>query len=91
MLLEPTVYASIYCLYNPSYFADPSYMRTGFNKKTFEATHTMKFLKEDYPGFYTIHARASFTTCTHVVSNPLLPQGDKRPSMVLKEQLCQSG
>jgi hypothetical protein len=85
------IYAFIYRLYDPSHFADPSYTRTGFNKKTLEATYTMHFKKKECPGFRTIHARNPFTTRTHVLSNPSLTQGDDRPPTVLKEQLCRTG
>ncbi len=88
--LYKVIYASIYRLYDPSHFADPSYTRTGFNEETFEATYTVH-LEKDYPGFRTIHARNPFTTRTHVLSNPSLTQGDDRPPTVLKEQLCRSG
>jgi hypothetical protein len=88
--LHKVIYASIYHLYNLSHFADPLYMRTGFNKETSEATYTVKFSKEDYPSLCTIYARNPFTTHTHVLFNLSLTQGDDRPPMVLKEQLCQT-
>jgi len=85
------IYAFIYRLYNPSHFADPSYTRTGFNKKTSEATYTVHFKKKDCPNFRPIYVRNPFTNRTHVLSNPSLTQGDDRTPTVLKEQLCRSG
>ena len=41
--LHKFIYASIYRLYDPSHFADPSYTRTGFNKETSEAFYTVDF------------------------------------------------
>jgi hypothetical protein len=85
------IYAFIYRLNDPSHFADPLYKRTGFDKETSEATNTLRFKKNEYPNFRTIHARNPFTTRTHVLSNPSLTQGDDRSPTVFKEQLCRTG
>ena len=89
--LHKFIYAFIYCLYDPSHFADPSYMRTRFNKETSEASYTVDFSTKKFPGFRTIHAKNPFTTRTHVLSSPSLTQGADRSLMVIKEQLCQTG
>jgi hypothetical protein len=85
------IYAFIYRLYDPSHFLDPSHMRTGFNRETFEATYTVRFKDKEYPNFHTIHATNPFTACTHVFSNLSLTQGDDGPPLVIKEQLCRTG
>ncbi|KAN0139749.1 hypothetical protein V8E53_002411 [Lactarius tabidus] len=85
------IYAFIYCLYNPSHFADPSYTRTGFDKETSEATYTVRFKTKECPNFRLILARNPFATRTHVLYNPSLTQGGDRPPTVLKEQLCRTG
>ena len=51
----------------------------------------MDFSTKKFPGFRTIHAKNPFTTCTHVLSNPLLTQGANRSVTVIKEQLCRTG
>jgi hypothetical protein len=85
------IYTFIYHLYDPSHFLDPSHMRTGFNRETFEATYTVRFKEKEYPKFCTIYATSPFTARTHVFSNPPLTQGDDRSPSVIKEQLCQTG
>ena len=85
------IYAFIYRLYDPSHFADPSYTRTGFDKKTSEGTYTVHFKSKECPNFRLIHARNPFGARTHVLSNPSLTQGGDRPPTVLKEQLCRAG
>jgi hypothetical protein len=88
------LYAFIYRLYDPSHFADPSYMMTGFDKKTSEATYTVRIKGTECPGFRSIHARNPFGTRTHVLSNPsstVMLEGDNKPLTVLKEQLCRMG
>ena len=86
--LHKFIYAFIYCLYDPSHFADPSYVRTRFNKETSEASYTVDFSTKKFPGFRTIHAKNPFTTHTHVLSSPSLTQGADRSLTVIKEQLC---
>jgi hypothetical protein len=88
--LYKIVYAFIYRLYDPSRFADSSYMSTGFDKETAEAIYTVHFKRREYPDFRTIHARDPFTTRTHVLCNPSLTQDDRTPT-VLKDQLCRTG
>ncbi|KAH9972175.1 hypothetical protein BGW80DRAFT_1316947, partial [Lactifluus volemus] len=88
------LYAFIYRLYDPSHFADPSYMMTGFNKETSEATYTVRIGHERVSGVYGIHARNPFTTRIHVLSKPsstVVLEGDDKPLTVLKEQLCRIG
>ena len=89
--LHKFIYAFIYRLYDPSHFADPSYVRTRFNKETYEASYTVDFSTKKFPGFRTIHAKNPFTTRTHVISNPSLTQGADRSPTVIKEQLCRTG
>ena len=92
--LHKFIYAFIYHLYEPSHFADPSYVRTGFNKETSEASYTVDFSTKKFSGFRTIHAKTPFTTRTHVLSkdsNPSLTQGANRSLTVIKEQLCRTG
>ena len=89
--LHKFIYAFIYCLYDPSHFADPLYARTGFNKETSEAFYTVDFSTKKFPGFRTIHAKNPFTTRTHVLSNPSLTQGADKSLTVIKEQLCRTG
>ena len=83
------IYALIYRLYHPSHFSDPSYERTGFNKKRSEASYTVRFGEKVYSDFRTIHARNPFATRTHVLSKPLLTRGDD--ASAIKEQLCRAG
>ena len=86
------LYAFVYRLYDPSHFADPSYMRTEFDKETSEVTYTVRIKKNECPGFRPIYASNPFTTRTHVLSNPSrVPEGPERPLTVLKEQLCRTG
>ena len=68
-----------------------SYVRTRFNKETYEASYTVDFSTKKFPGFRTIHAKNPFTTRTHVISNPSLTQGADRSPTVIKEQLCRTG
>ena len=89
--LYGVLYAFVYRLYDPSHFADPSYMRTEFDEKTSEVTYTVRFQAKEFPGFRPIHARNPFTTRTHVLSNPLLLEGPERTFTVLKERLCRTG
>ncbi|KAH9993585.1 hypothetical protein BJV77DRAFT_961818 [Russula vinacea] len=75
-------------------FTNPSYVRTGFNKETSEASYTVDFSTKKFSGFRTIHAKTPFTTRTHVLSkdsNPSLTQGANRSLTVIKEQLCRTG
>ena len=80
------LYVSIYRLYEPSHFADPSYKKTWLNKETSEVTYTVDFKMKVYPDFCAIHARNPFTTRTHVLSNP-----SHRDVTVIKELLCLTG
>jgi hypothetical protein len=82
------IYALIYRLYNPFHLSDPAYERTRFNKKISEATYIVRSPVKVYSGFRTIHARNPFATRTHVLSKPLLEQGDD--VSVIKEQLCRT-
>ena len=89
--LHKLIYASIYRMYDPSHFKDPSFTRTGFNKVTSKATYAVRFKDKEYSDFCTIHARNPFGARIHVLSNPSLTQGDDSPPTVIKEQLCRTG
>ena len=71
--LNKSLYAFIYCLYEPSDFADPLNI-TKVNEKTMEAMYTIKIKHlgglTECGGFYSIYARNPFATRTHVLSNP---------------------
>jgi len=84
--LNKLLYAFIYRLYEPSHFADPSYIETEFDIET-TAKYTIKITYQGSTkacrGFYPIYARNPFTTRTHVLSNP---NGDNLT--VLKDKFC---
>ncbi|KAI0270149.1 hypothetical protein BGY98DRAFT_1133166, partial [Russula aff. rugulosa BPL654] len=88
--LNKLLYAFIYRLYEPGDFADPSYIKTEFDKDT-TARYTIKITypggTKVCPGFYSIYARNPFATRTHVLSNPNCKvKGDDLT--ILKDQLC---
>ena len=70
--LNKLLYAFIYRLCEPGHFADPSYIKTEFDKET-TARYTIKITypggTKECPGFYFIYARNPFATRTHVFSN----------------------
>ena len=91
--LNKSLYAFIYCLYEPSDFADPLYI-TKVDEKTMEAMYTIKIKYPGGPtecgGFYSIYARNPFATCTHVLSNPAFTVEGKVLT-IFKDQLCHNG
>ena len=91
--LNKSLYAFIYCLYEPGAFADPSYI-TKVDDKTMEAMYTIKIKNPGGPmecgGFYSIYARNPFATCTHVLSNPTFTVEGKVLT-IFKDQLCHKG
>jgi len=84
------LYAFIYRLYEPGDFADPSYIKTDFDKKT-AAKYTIKIAHpqgtKECHGFYPIYARNPFATRTHVLSNPNF-KVENDDLTILKDQFC---
>jgi hypothetical protein len=94
--LHEFLYGFIYRLYDPGDFADSSYIETAPDEKTVvKYTITINVPekgKKTCHGFYPVYAQNSFTTRTHVLSNPdsgLTIDGKKLT--VLKDQLCRIG
>ncbi|KAI0283320.1 hypothetical protein BGY98DRAFT_720026 [Russula aff. rugulosa BPL654] len=88
--LNKLLYAFIYRLYEPGDFADPSYIKTEFDKET-TAKYTIEITypggTKECPGFYSIYARNPFATRTHVLSNPNFKFEDNDLT-ILKDQFC---
>jgi hypothetical protein len=84
------LYAFIYRLYEPGDFADSSYIKTEFDKRTtakYTINITYRGRKKECPGFYSIYARNPFATRTHVLSNPNF-KVEGNELTVLKDQFC---
>jgi hypothetical protein len=88
--LNKLLYAFIYRLYEPGDFADPSYIKTEFDKET-TAKYTIEITypggSKECPGFYSIYAKNPFATRTHVLSNPNFKFEDNDLT-ILKDQFC---
>ena len=91
--LNKSLYAFIYCLYEPGDFADPSYI-TKVDEKTMEVIYTIKIKYLGGPAecgdFYSIYAGNPFATHTHVLSNPTFTVEGKVLT-IFKDQLCHNG
>jgi hypothetical protein len=92
------LFAFIYRLYDPADFADPSYIKTDFDRDTSVATYAIRInvtrpqggtQEIDFPGFNHIYARNPFATRTHVFSNS--KSKAKNGIAVIKDQLCRVG
>ena len=85
--LNKLLYSFIYRLYEPGYFADPTYSEPEFDEET-TARYTIKITRPggtvECPGFYPIYARNPFATRTHILSNPNF----SKDLTILKDQFC---
>ena len=92
------LFVFIYRLYKPADFADPSYIKTNFDRETSVTTYTIRFTvtrlqggtqEIGFPGFNHIYARNPIANRTHVFSNP--KSKAKNGVVVIKDQLCRVG
>jgi hypothetical protein len=84
------LYAFIYRLYDPAYFADPMYIKT--DKTSGVYTLHIAPSQQYIPGFNHIYARNPFSTRTHVLPNPTSQVSIRGKFVaVIKDQLCEVG
>jgi len=90
------IHSFIYRLYDPGYFADPSFIKMEPNLESYLVTYTVQITANGQdifcPGFYPVYGSSPFGTRTQVLSNPDSQVNiNGEPLTVLKDQLCRVG